>query len=87
MLNVQAGDRIELFYDDAPATSIRATVGRLLNDREEGLGPEAEGFFVCWVEITVDATGEMDANQVVLLDTGFQCWLNGRRVTLRKRQD
>lgn len=36
MLNLESGDRIELFYEDAPATAIRATVGRLLSDREEG---------------------------------------------------
>ena len=88
MLNLQSGDRIELFYEDAPATAIRATVGRLLTDREEGLGPEAENFFVCWIEITVDvSTGGMDAQQVVLLGTDLQYRLNGRQVTLRKRQD
>jgi len=30
LLNLQSGDQIELFYEDAPATTIRATVGRLL---------------------------------------------------------
>ena len=38
MLNLQSGDRIELSYEDAPATTIRATVGRLLSDRDEGIG-------------------------------------------------
>jgi hypothetical protein len=86
MLNLQSGDRIELFYDDAPATAIRATVGRLLSDREEGMGSEVEDYIACWMEITVDEPSDMDANQVVLLGTDFQCRLNGRRVILRKSQ-
>ena len=31
-------DRIELFYDDSPEATIRATVNRLLSDRDEGMG-------------------------------------------------
>ena len=87
MANLQCGDRIELFYEDAPATSIRATVGRLLTDREEGMGIEVEDYIACWIEITVDEPGDIEAKQVVLLGTDFQYRLNGRRVTLRKRQD
>ena len=87
MLNLQSGDRIELLYEDAPATTIRATVGRLLTDRDEGLGLEVEVYAACWIEITVDEPSGMDARQVVLLGTDFQYRLNGRRVTLRKRQD
>ena len=87
MLNLQSGDRIELLYEDAPATTIRATVGRLLTDRDEGMGLEVEVYAACWIEITVDEPSGMDARQVVLLGTDFQYRLNGRRVTLRKRQD
>ena len=87
ILNLQSGVRIELFYEDAPATRIRATVGRLLSDRVEGMGVQVEEYAVCWIEITVDEASGMDAKQVVLLGTDFQYRLNGRRVTLRKRQD
>jgi hypothetical protein len=87
MLNLQPGDRIELFYEDAPATTIRAAVGSLLTDRDEGMGTEVEDYTACWIEITVDEPSEMDAKQVVLLGTDFQYRLNGRVVTLRKRQD
>ena len=38
MLDLQSGDRIELFYEDAPAKTIRATVSRLLTDKDEGIG-------------------------------------------------
>ena len=74
-------------YEDAPATTIRATVGRLLSDREEGMGVEVEDYIACWIEITVDEPSDMDAKQVVLLGTDFQYRLDGRRVTLRKRQE
>jgi hypothetical protein len=87
MLNLQSGDRIELFYEDAPATTSRATVGRLLTDRDEGMGIEVEDYAASWIEITLDEPRHMDAEQVVLLGTDFQYRLNGRRVTLRKRQD
>lgn len=86
MFNLQSGDRIELFYEDAPATTIRATVGRLLTDRDEGMGVEVEDYAACWIEITLDKPDHMDAEQVVLLGTDFRYRLNGRPVTLRKRQ-
>jgi hypothetical protein len=92
MLNLQCGDRIELFYEDTPdqdtpATTICATVARLLSDREEGMGVEVEDYTACWIEITVDEPCDMDAKQVVLLGTDFQYRLNGRRITIRKMQD
>jgi hypothetical protein len=86
MLNLQSGDEIELFYEDAPATTIRATVSRLLTDRDEGMGIEVEDYVACWMEITVVEPGNVDPKQVLFLGTDFQCWLNGRVVTLRKRQ-
>jgi hypothetical protein len=59
----------------------------LLTDREQALGIEVEDCVACWMEITVDEPGDMDAQQVLLLGTDFQCRLNGRPVTLRKRQN
>jgi len=87
MIELQSGDRIEMFYEDEPATTIRATVARLLTDREEGMGIEVEDYCACWIEITVDEPKDIDAKLVVLLGTDFQYRLNGRRVTLRRRQD
>ena len=87
MVSLQCGDRIELFYEDAPATTIRATVGRCLSDVDEGMNIEVEDYIACWIEITVDEPSDMDAKQVVLLGTDCQCRLNGRPVTVRKRED
>ena len=86
MLDLQSGDRIELFYEDAPETTICGTVGRLLTDREEGMGVEVEDYAACWIEITVDEPTGVYTKQVVLLCTDLQYRLNGRCVTLRKRQ-
>ena len=86
MLNLRSGDQIELFYEDDPATTtIRAIVGRLLTDRDEGMGIEVEDYIARWMEITVVEPSDMDPKQVVLLGTDFQCRLNGRRITLRRR--
>jgi hypothetical protein len=87
MLDLQRGDRIELFYEDAPATTICATVGRLLTDLDEGMGIEVEDYIACWIEITVDEPCDMDTNQLVLLGVDFQYRLNGRPVCLCKRED
>lgn len=87
MLDLQPGDRIELFYEDAPATTIRATVSRLSSDRDEGMGVAVEDYVAFWIEIAVDEPNGMDAKQVVLLNTDFQYRLNGRRIALRKKQD
>ena len=87
MLNLQSGDRIELFDEGSPGTTIRATVGRQLTDREEGMGAEIEDYTACWIEITVDEPSDMDAKQVVLLGTDFHYRLNGHPVTLRKTRD
>ena len=87
MVNLQAGDRIELFYEDDPGTTIRAKVGRILTDRQEGMGVEVEEYIACWVEASLDDPRHRDAKQVLLLGTDFRYRLNGRLVNLRKRQD
>lgn len=87
MLDLESGDRIELIYQDSPETTIRATVGRLVTDWDEGMGLEVEDYVAYFVEITVDGPSERDSKQVVLFGTDFQFRLNGRRVTLRKSQE
>jgi len=87
MIDLQSGDRIELFFEDAPATIVRATVGRLLTDQEEGMGVEVEDYVACWVETTVDEPSDADMNQILLLGTDFRYRLNGRPVTICKKQE
>ena len=85
LLDLQSGDRIELLYEGAPATTIRATVNRLLSDKDEGMGIEVEDYTAFWIEITVDEPSNMDAKQVLMFGTDFQYRLNGCPVTLRLR--
>ncbi len=84
MPNLELGDRIELFYEDSPAATIRATVRRLATDWDEGMGIEVEDYVACWIEITVDNPTDRGARQFVLLGTDSQYRLNGRRVIVRK---
>lgn len=85
MVNLESGDRIELFFEEDPTTTLCATVGRVLTDQEEGMGVEIEDYTACWFEIALDEPCEIDIQQVLLLGTDFQYRLNGRRVTLNKR--
>lgn len=87
MLNLQSGDRIELIYEDGPGTTILATVERLLTDQDEGMGLEVEQYAACWIEVTVDDPTAMESKQIILLNTDFQYRLNGRQVTLRKKEE
>jgi hypothetical protein len=92
MLDLESGDRIELFYEDtlaedASAATMSARVVRLLSDQEEGMGVEIEEYTACWIEITLEEPCEIDTKQVVLLGTDCLYRLNGRQVTIRKKQD
>jgi hypothetical protein len=58
MLDLERGDRIEIFFEDSPATAIRGTVARVLTDREAGMGAEVQDYIACWAEISVDELGD-----------------------------
>jgi len=83
MLDLQPGNRVEIFFEDGPTTTICATVGRLLTDQDEGMGVEIEEYIARWIEITLDEPSDMDPNQVLLFGTDFRYRLNGRPITLR----
>ena len=87
MLSLEPGDRIEIVYQDSPATTVRATVCRVVSDWNEGMGVEVEDYVACWIEITVEEPGDRNVRQYLVLNTDSQYRLNGRRVTLRKRQE
>jgi len=84
---LQPGDRIEMAYDDAPATPIRATVIRLSTDRDRGMGAEIENYTAGWIDIRVDEPCDSDPKQVLLLGTDLQYRLNGRPVSIRETED
>ncbi len=76
-----------MFYENSPATTIRATVCRLATDWDEGMGVEIEDYVACWIEITVDEPSDRNAKQYLLLGTDSQYRLNGRPVTVLTRKD
>jgi hypothetical protein len=86
MLELVSGDLIEIIFEDSPDGAIRGTVARVLTDREAGMGAEVEDYIACWAEIAVDEPGDGPDKHVIELCTDFQCRLNGRPITLRKRQ-
>jgi hypothetical protein len=51
------------------------------------MGIEIEEYVACWIEITVDEPADNVDKQVVLLGTDCQYRLNGRQISVRKRQD
>ena len=86
MLNLEPGDRIELFYEDSPASRFRATVRRLLSPQGEAMGDEVEEYIAGGIEITLDESSDTGVLELVLLGTDFQYRLDGRPVTVRKIQ-
>ncbi len=85
MTNLQSGDRVELFYEDEPSTTICATIDRLRTGRDEGMGTEIEDYTASWIEIIVDEPSETSPRQFVLLGSDLKYRLNGRPVSLRKK--
>jgi hypothetical protein len=88
-----AGDDVELIYEDAPQTILRAKVNRILTDRDESLGPEVENYVACWLEIEVTSVEGEDLLPLaptnawtcaMALCTDFTYTLDGRRVRVRK---
>ena len=86
MLELVSGDLIEIIFEDSPDGAIRGTVSRVLTDREAGMGAEVEDYIACWAEIAVDEPGDGPDKHVIEPCTDFQCRLNGRPITLRKRK-
>ncbi len=93
VIELAAGDNIELIYEDSPQTTVRARVNRILTDNDESMGPEVEDYVACWFEIEVIKVEGEDAARhqrtdawtcAVALCTDFKYTLDGRRVTVRK---
>jgi hypothetical protein len=83
MTDLVVGDLIELLYEDSPKTVMRATVSKILTDRDEGMGPEIEDYVACWFELDMTCVEGEDAKQIMILCTDFKYSLNGRHVTVR----
>ncbi len=82
MESFQAGDLIEVSFEETPGETMLATVLRTLSDEEEGLSPEIEDYVAGWIEVSVAGS---DAVRSITLGTDLRYSLDGRHVTLRKR--
>ena len=82
MNDLQPGDRIDIVFADAPGQSARATVIRFLSDEQEGLSPEAEDYFFCWLEISPEHNGTLAQAQTIALGTDWKCYMDEREIQI-----
>ena len=82
MNDLQPGDLIDIVFADTPGQWSRATVNRLLTDRQEGLSPEAEDYVFCWLEIRPEHPGM--PTQTLALCADWKYYIDGREVNIRK---
>src|SRR5258708_19703712 len=54
MRNLESGDRIELFYEDCPEATIRATVNRLMKSDLSGLHERQRTYSFPWHPLRLD---------------------------------
>jgi hypothetical protein len=84
MDELQVGDHIELAFAEASEEPVKATVVRILTDQQEGLGPEAEEYVTCWLEIAVEHPGVPPQLKTIAFCTSWKYYLNGRLLSVRK---
>ena len=84
MTDLQLGDQIDIVFADAPGQSARATVTRLLSDRQEGLSTEAEDYIFCWLEISPEDQGALARTQTITFGADWKCYMDGCEVKITK---
>jgi hypothetical protein len=84
MIEVKIGERIEIVDVDGAEDVRRATVTRLISDKERAMGPEIEEYIGYLIEVALDGVTGDAAKQMVLFGTDSQYWMNGRQVLLHK---
>jgi hypothetical protein len=84
MNELKPGDQIDITFADAPGQSARATVGRLVSDRQEGLSSEAEDYVFWWVEISPEHQGTLAQTQTIAFRADWKYYMDGREVEIRK---
>ena len=80
---IKVGQRFKFnTLPDNPAPERQAVVTRVLSNREEGLGPEADYYLAYWVE--AHELPETDAPTTLVFERGIDgnVYLEGRVVTI-----
>lgn len=83
MIDLQAGDLIDIVFPDAPGCSSRATVNRFLSDQQEGLSPESEDYFYYWLEVSPEQ-GTLAQTQTIGLRADGKYFMDGHQVEICK---
>ena len=83
---IKTGQRFKFIMTDDPSLERLAVVTRVLSDREEGLGPEADYYLAYWVEARELPETEAPTSLVFQRGTDGNVYLDGRvvRITVLK---
>ena len=80
---IKVGQRFNFnIMSDDPAPERQAVVTRVLSNREEALGPEADSFFAYWVEALELPETEVPTKLVFQRGTDENVYLDGRLVSI-----
>jgi hypothetical protein len=80
---IKIGQRFKFnILSDNPAPERLAVVTRVLSNREEALGPEAESYFSYWVEAHELPETEVPTTLVFQRGTDGNIYLDGRLVSI-----
>lgn len=79
---IKAGQRFKFIMSDNPSLERLAVVTRVLSDREEGLGPEADYYLAYWVEAHELPETEAPTALVFQRGTDGNVYLDGHVVSI-----
>ena len=79
---IKAGQRFKFIMSDNPSLERLAVVTRVLSDREEGLGPEADYYLAYWVEAHELPETEAPTSLVFQRGTDGNVYLDGHVVSI-----
>jgi hypothetical protein len=80
---IKVGQRFKFnIISDNPAPERQAVVARVLSNREEALGPEADSFFAYWVEAHELPETEVPTKLMFQRGTDLNVYLDGRLVSI-----
>lgn len=79
---IKTGQRFKFVMSDDPSLERLAVVDRVLSDREEGLGPEADFYLAYWVEAHELPETEAPTALVFQRGTDGNVYLDGRVVSI-----
>jgi hypothetical protein len=79
---IKVGQRFTFILSENPSQERQAVVTRVLSNREEGLGPDADFYLAYWVEAC--EVPETEAPTMLVFERGIDgnVYCDGRQVTI-----